>query len=165
MSSYDQYSNDPYNDPYDDPTPAPKKSSGLPGWAWALIIVFVIGPIGLVGLSVTAAIAIPSLMAARFEANEQKIEADLRSFTRAIEAYHEIHGTYPHRLAELAEPDDSGMVFVGNGTLPTDPFGRPYLYAAPGVMGPQPCVYTLGNDQVPGGELVDADYDNLAMYR
>ena len=126
MSSYDQYSPDSYGDPDDDSTPAPKKSSGLPGWAWALIIVFVIGPIGLVGLSVTAAIAIPSLMAARFEANEKKIEADLRSFTRAIEAYHEIHGTYPHRLAELAEPTratGSGYRALGHTTFVDYPNG------------------------------------------
>lgn len=155
-----------YENPYGEPSaPSPKRSSGLPGWAWALIIVFVVGPIGLVGLSVVAAIAIPSLLAARFEANQEKIQADLRSFTVAIESYEEIHGRYPHDLAELAQPDESGMAYLAGGELPTDPYGRPYLYAAEGVLGPYPCVYTLGNDQVPGGEFVDQDYDNLAMYR
>ena len=75
---------------------------GLPVWAWVLIVLFVVGPIGLVGLSIVAAIAIPSLMVARLEANEAKILSDLQAITVAIETYAEDYMTKPFDPAELS---------------------------------------------------------------
>jgi general secretion pathway protein G len=42
--------------------------------------------------------------------------------------------------------------------LPADPWGRPYIYQAPGVESPKGYdLYTLGKDGKPGGTDEDAD--------
>ncbi len=43
--------------------------------------------------------------------------------------------------------------------LPVDPWGRPYVYAAPGEHGPFD-IYSLGADGAPGGEADNADIGN-----
>ncbi len=43
------------------------------------------------------------------------------------------------------------------GKLPTDPWGRPYLYTEPGKNGKSFTVYSLGADGQPGGEGLNAD--------
>ena len=134
-----------------------KKNSGLPRWAWALIIVAVIVPIGLVGLSIVAAIAIPGLMTARIEADQAQAEADIRSIAAAVENYVAIEGTYPRNIGLLTQPDESGAKYLNQAQVPADPWGRPYILAEPGVEAPFAVVYTLGADGLPGGEFFDAD--------
>ena len=42
--------------------------------------------------------------------------------------------------------------------MPLDPWGRPFVYVAPGTHNPESYdLYTLGKDGAPGGEGEDAD--------
>ena len=142
-------------------TPPPKK--GLPTWAWILIIVFVIGPVGLVGLSIVAAIAIPSLMVARMEADVQKATSDIIAIHDAVETYAQVNrGQYPQSLEELVRPDDTGATYLSSPTVPSDPWGRAYGYDV-GGPGSLPRIYTLGFDGAPGGTDFNADIDNYGL--
>ncbi len=151
---------------YDAPMPAaaPKKKSGIPAWVWVLLTLLVGGPILLFTLAIVAAIAIPSLMSARFEANQAKVQADLRAITAAVESYAAIHGEYPANLRVLVHTDEHGAAFLNAEQVPTDPWGAPYQYSLPTRAVPYPRVYTLGMDGQPGGEFLDEDFDNLGMY-
>ncbi|MEM7309091.1 MAG: type II secretion system protein GspG [Planctomycetota bacterium] len=137
--------------------PERKPKSGLPGWAWALIICAVGIPVGLMGLSIVAAVAIPNLMAARIEANRKAAERDVLEIAEAVEAYAAIHGGCPPNLALLVRPDENGVKYLNRPEAPVDPWGRPYLLADAGELAPYPVVYTLGQDGCPGGEFFDAD--------
>ena len=137
--------------------PAQKPRSGLPTWVWILLVFVVIGPIGLVTVSIVAAIAIPSLMAARIEANQSRALAETEAIGAAIQSYVAVEGAYPESLAELVHPDGSGAQYLNSGGVPSDPWGRPYLYALPGEFAPEALVYTLGMDGEPGGELEAED--------
>ena len=144
--------------------PAAPRKKGIPAWVWVLLTLFVGGPILLAVIAIVAAIAIPSLMSARFEVNQAKVQTDLRAITAAIESYAAIHGEYPPNLGVLAHPDDHGAAYLNSTEVPADPWGVPYRYALPQDGLPYPRVFTLGMDGHPGGEFLDEDFDNLAMY-
>ncbi|MCI0546406.1 MAG: type II secretion system protein GspG [Candidatus Rokubacteria bacterium] len=137
--------------------PAKKPRSGLPTWVWILLVFVVIGPIGLVTLSIVAAIAIPSLMSARMEANQSRALAETEAIGAAIQSYVAVQGDYPETLDELVRPDESGAQYLNSAGIPSDPWGRPYMYALPGEFASEALVYTLGLDGEPGGELEAAD--------
>ena len=145
------------HEPGSAPSAPPKKSRGLPAWAWILLVFVVIGPIGLVTVSIVASIAIPRLMAARIEANQGRAGAELEVIGGTIQAYVQIEGAYPDSLADLIRPDASGARYLDCAVIPTDPWGRPYYYALPGEFAPEALVYTLGIDGEPGGELEAED--------
>ena len=140
-----------------------RKTAGVPAWVWVLLVLFVIGPIVLATLAIVAAVAIPSLLIARVEADQAKVQADLRQITSALQIYVEINGEVPATLHVLVSPASDGSVYLNMNEVPTDPWGRPYRYEVDPAKS-MPVVYTLGQDGRPGGELMDADIDNLAMY-
>ena len=139
------------------PETPPKKRSGLPTWVWILLIFVVLGPIGLVAVSIVAAIAIPSLLAARIDANQGRATAEIQAIGGAIQSYVAVEGDYPESLADLIRPDSSGAKYLDCTGIPNDPWGRPYLYSLPGEFAPEALVYTLGMDGEPGGELEAED--------
>lgn len=57
------------------------------------------------------------------------------------------HGAWPPTLAEIAK-------YCPEGRVPTDAWGRPFLYA---VVDGQPRLVSWGADGEPGGEGLDAD--------
>lgn len=138
------------------PSTTPKKK-GLPTWGWILIILLVMGPVGLVAVSIVAAVALPRLMAARMAANEARIQQDTEAIIFAIQSYVGIEGEYPDSLADLVRPDDSGAQYLNSERVPKDPWGREYLYALPGEFAPEALVYTFGADGQPGGEVESED--------
>jgi len=139
------------------PAPKPKARSGLPAWVWILLVFVVLGPIGLVTVSIIASIAIPNLLAARIEANQSRAMAETEAIGSAIQSYVAVEGTYPESLSDLVHPDESGAQYLNSPHVPKDPWGRPYLYALPGEFAPEALVYTLGMDGEPGGELEAED--------
>jgi general secretion pathway protein G len=75
-------------------------------------------------------------------------------------------GTHPPKEAGLGwlirapSEDNYKARWTGpyiEGKLPTDPWGNPYLYTAPGGPGKAFAVYSLGADGQPGGEGLNAD--------
>ncbi len=137
--------------------PVKKPRSGLPTWVWILLIFVVLGPIGLVAVSIVAAIAIPGLLAARIDANQGRATAEIQAIGGAIQSYVAVEGDYPESLADLIRPDSSGAKYLDCTAVPNDPWGRPYLYSLPGEFAPEALVYTLGMDGEPGGELEAED--------
>jgi general secretion pathway protein G len=49
------------------------------------------------------------------------------------------------------------------GSLPIDPWGRPYLYASPGTDGRDYDIVSYGRDGKPGGDGYDADISTLTL--
>jgi general secretion pathway protein G len=152
----------PMNETSFEPGAAPASVSqtrrkGLPTWVWILLILLVLGPVGLVAVSVVAAVALPHLMAARMAANQSRVMQETESIGFAIRSYVAIEGEYPETLMDLVQRDESGAQYLNSQGVPQDPWGRAYLYALPGEYAPEAMVYTLGADGEPGGELESED--------
>lgn len=123
-----------------------------------LLVVIVI--IGLLA-TIVAINVIPAGNKARVE----KAKADIAQLEQALEQYRLDNLTYPSSgdglqalvapPPGLAQPEryrQGGYI----RKLPNDPWGRPYLYQAPGKKGPFD-VYSLGADGQTGGTGDNAD--------
>lgn len=123
-----------------------------------LMVVIVI--IGLLA-TIVAINVIPAGNKARVE----KAKADIATLEQALEQYRLDNLTYPAGTdglnalmtppAGLAQPEryrQGGYI----KKLPNDPWGKPYLYSAPGKKGAFD-IYSLGADGTPGGEGENAD--------
>ena len=122
-----------------------------------LMVVIVI--IGLLA-TIVALNVLPSGDTARI----QKAKADIATIEQGLELYRLQLGSYPTTAQGLkaltAAPAgaDASRYQAGGyiKRLPEDPWGRAYLYAAPGQHGAAD-VWTLGADGKDGGEGIDAD--------
>jgi general secretion pathway protein G len=123
-----------------------------------LMVVIVI--IGLLA-TIVALNVLPSGDRARVE----KARADISTIEDALEMYRLQNLSYPttsQGLAALQSPPaglaDPSRYQPGGylKRLPDDPWGRPYLYVAPGRHGAAD-VWTFGADGKEGGEGIDAD--------
>ncbi len=93
-----------------------------------------------------------------------KIEMDFRAIDSALEQYAIANdGRLPFSLSELVTPDEYGHTYLDCPRVPSDPWGREYLYGAPGPGQPWPIVKSLGKDGERGGTGDDADVDNLTL--
>ncbi|MBL8557227.1 MAG: type II secretion system major pseudopilin GspG [Hyphomonadaceae bacterium] len=118
----------------------------------------------IIGL-VTAVVAI-NVLPAQTTARVEKAKADIRTLEQALELFHLDQSRYPSTeegLEILAASPASGGArrtdpYVRR--LPNDPWGRPYLYVAPGQEGRPYDIVTLGADGKDGGESADADIRN-----
>ena len=94
-----------------------------------------------------------------------KAKADIAALQDALNQYALLNGgEYPDDLAELAIADVNGQSFLGQTTVPTDPWGNAYVYEHPrdiqytGLIGNvEPNVWCFGEDGVVGGEGIAAD--------
>lgn len=97
--------------------------------------------------------------------NVAKAKADIATLEQALEQYRLDNLTFPTNAdglnalmtppGGLAQPEryrQGGYI----KKLPNDPWGKPYLYAAPGRKGAFD-IYSLGADGTPGGEGENAD--------
>jgi len=142
--------------------PKPPRRSAENGFTLVeLMVVIVI--IGLLS-TLVAFTVIPQLG----RANGQKAKVDIATLEQAVEMYRLNNVTYPGTAdglkalvtppASLADPSR----YQAGGyvkKLPDDPWGRPYVYAAPGQHGAFD-IYTLGADGAPGGTGENADIGN-----
>ncbi|GGA48106.1 type II secretion system major pseudopilin GspG [Sphingomonas psychrolutea] len=93
-----------------------------------------------------------------------KAKADIATIESALDLYKLQNDGYPTTtdgLQALVSPpaDVDASKYQRGGyikKLPNDPWGRPYLYAAPGQHG-EVDVWTLGADKKEGGEGPNAD--------
>lgn len=122
-----------------------------------LMVVIVI--IGLLA-TIVALNVLPSGDTARV----QKAKADIATIEQGLELYRLQNGGYPtttqglHALVSAPAGADASRYQAGGyiKKLPKDPWGRDYLYAAPGKHGDAD-IWTLGADGKDGGEGVNAD--------
>lgn len=109
----------------------------------------------------------PSILRNVGDANVTAARTQIETFAVALDAYRLDVGAYPtteEGLAALRAQPLSGIPHVGwrgpylRKPVPMDPWGRPYVYIAPGVHSPDSYdLYTLGRDGKPGGEGENAD--------
>jgi general secretion pathway protein G len=116
-------------------------------------------------LALLAAIVAINVIPFGEKAKSQKAKTDIASIEQALELYKLQLDTYPSTsdgLKSLVSPPaglpDASRYQKGGyiKKLPDDPWGRPYLYAAPGEHGDFD-VWTYGADGKEGGEGPDAD--------
>jgi general secretion pathway protein G len=93
-----------------------------------------------------------------------KAKTDISTIEGALDNYKLQNDVYPSTSqglqALVTAPDGADPAKYQRGgyikRLPNDPWGRPYLYAAPGQHGDAD-IWTLGADNKEGGEGADAD--------
>ena len=124
-----------------------------------MVVVIIIG--------ILAAIVAPNVIGRVDDAQITKAKAEIANIENALKFYRLDNFTYPSSEqgieALVTKPADPSIKNWKSGgylpKLPNDPWGNPYLYLNPGNQG-EIDVYTLGRDNRPGGEGVDADIGN-----
>lgn len=93
-----------------------------------------------------------------------KTKADIVSIESALENY-AINNSmrYPDSLVPLITPDVNGATYLRRKEMLVDPWDRAYVYDPPELGRPNPRIYTLGRDGLPGGIGEDADVDNESI--
>jgi len=99
--------------------------------------------------------------------SEQKVaKAQIESFAKALDTFRLDSGRYPTTAeglkALMAKPVDARN---WNGPylakeIPLDPWGKPYVYKAPGTRGRDYDIISYGSDGQPGGTDTAADIMN-----
>ena len=124
-----------------------------------MVVVIIIG--------ILAAIVAPNVIGRVDDAQITKAKAEIANIENALKFYRLDNFTYPSSEQGLEalvnKPADPNIKNWKSGgylpKLPNDPWGNPYLYLNPGTQG-EIDIYTLGRDNRPGGEGVDADIGN-----
>lgn len=99
------------------------------------------------------------------KAQHTRVKQDIRTIESALKFYRLDNFEYPSQAqgldALVTAPTDGDN---WNGPyleyLPIDPWERPYRYANPSTHNKQIDVFTLGNDDAPGGENANKDWGN-----
>lgn len=126
-----------------------------------LELMIVVAIIGLL-----AAMAGPRVAAYLRKADATAAQAQISLLSKSLEAYRAIVGRYPtteQGLRALTERPADEPRWNGpylDRAVPPDPWGRAYLYRAPGASGREFDLISYGRDGVPGGSGDDADIVN-----
>ena len=119
----------------------------------------------LVIIAIVAGLIVPNVIGRPDEARATVARTDLRTIAASLEMYRLDNRAYPttaQGLAALIERPASPPIPTNwseggyLAQLPTDPWGNPYVYGAPGDSGAYDLA-SLGADGQPGGEGLDAD--------
>lgn len=114
-------------------------------------------------IGLLATLVVPNVVRRLFAATRAKAEADIVTIAQSLDSYAvENMGRYPDTLEALVTPDENGHTFLNRETVPTDPWGQPYIYEPPSG-GRKPNVISYGKDTAPGGEGDDADITYEAL--
>ena len=118
-------------------------------------------------IATLAAIVAPSLFGNVGEARRNAAKSQVQIMALALDAYRLDNDAYPtteqglEALRTLPVTGDAPPNWKGpylRQLVPLDPWGRPYVYVAPGVANPSGYdLYTLGKDGRPGGDGENAD--------
>lgn len=119
-------------------------------------------------LGILAAIVVPRIMSRPDEARIVKAQQDLRAIGAALDLYKLDNFNYPTTAmgieALVTKPValPSGANWRAGGyltKLPTDPWGAPYQFLAPGQHGEYD-LYSMGADGTLGGDGANRDLGN-----
>ncbi|MCL4104156.1 UNVERIFIED_CONTAM: hypothetical protein GTU68_035018 [Idotea baltica] len=139
-----------------------RKTQNQSGFSLVEILVVLV----IMGLLIS--VVAPTVLNRADDARVQKVYADFKAIETALKIYRLDNYVYPsteQSLDALVEPstlDPEPRNFKSGGYLeevPTDPWGRAYLYLSPGENGAID-IYSLGADGVSGGEEQNADIGN-----
>jgi len=106
--------------------------------------------------------------AGRFARGKREIaRTQIAQITQAVETYRIEHGDWPPMedgLAALTPPSASPTAtYFLKAEQIDDPWGRPYVFIAPGPDGFPYEIVTYGGDGQPGGEGEAADLSSVAL--
>ncbi|MFN2397819.1 MAG: type II secretion system major pseudopilin GspG [Gemmatimonadaceae bacterium] len=118
-------------------------------------------------IAVLAAVVAPAVFRNVGDAKANAARSQIEIFALALDAYRLDNDHYPSSEQGLvalrtlpvagAAPRNWRGPYLRR-VVPADPWGRPYIYVAPGVENPASYdLVTLGRDGKPGGEGEDAD--------
>lgn len=105
-------------------------------------------------LAILATVVVPRIMDRPDQARVTKAKQDIRAVEASLNLYRLDNFRYPTTDEGL-----DALVPKYLDTLPTDPWGKPYLYLSPGEKS-EFDLYSLGADGAEGGEGVDKDIAN-----
>ena len=117
-------------------------------------------------IALVAALIVPNVIGRPDEARVTVANSDIRTIGAALKMYRLDNGDYPTTAQGLKALNERTGVppvpstFPAEGYLaevPVDPWGRPYVYAAPAPGGF--ALHSLGKDGKEGGAGLDADLD------
>ena len=119
----------------------------------------------LVVLGLLASLVAPKYFKQLGKSEAKTARAQIEGISKAVDLYRLDTGKFPSSEQGLAvltirpanEPKWNGPYLQKE--VPADPWGRPYLYKAPGEHGDYD-VGSLGKDGTPGGEEENADLGN-----
>ncbi len=130
--------------------------------AFTLIEVLVV----IVVIAILATLVAPSLFRNVNDARFTTAKAQIESFGTALDTYRLDNGRYPTTAQGLGALWQKPVIDPPSGwnepylrkPVPDDPWGRPYLYVAPGKVNPGSYdLLSYGADGRPGGEGENAD--------
>lgn len=118
-------------------------------------------------LGILAALVAPNVISRIDDAQINRAKQDIRAVESALHLYRLDNFRYPSTDqgidALINQPADPSIRNWRQGgyldKTPVDPWGTPYQYLYPGQNG-EFDVFTLGADQQPGGEGINADIGN-----
>jgi general secretion pathway protein G len=114
-------------------------------------------------IGLLATMVVPNVVKRLFAATRARAEADIAAIAGSIDEYVVANmGRYPDSLEALVTPDENGHTYLNRETVPTDPWGNPYLYEPPSG-GRKMNILSYGKDGAAGGEGDDADITYEAL--
>ncbi|HEU4532276.1 MAG TPA: type II secretion system major pseudopilin GspG [Steroidobacteraceae bacterium] len=119
-------------------------------------------------LAILASVVAPAVIKRIDTAQISKAQADIRAFSTALDLFRLDNFRYPTTdmgLESLVkQPTDPTIRNWKEGgyisSLRKDPWGNNYQYIYPGTHGTEYDLFTLGADNQPGGEGINADIGN-----
>ena len=122
-------------------------------------------------IAVLAGVVAPEVLRNAGDAKGQAARSQVEMFALALDAYRLDNDAYPTTEQGLAALRTMPVIGGASGeppkrwrgpylrrVVPDDPWGKPYVYIAPGRVNPQSYdLYTFGRDGKVGGEGEDAD--------
>ncbi len=117
-------------------------------------------------LGILASLVVPKIISRPDDARIVKAKQDVLAIQSALDLYRLDNSVYPttdQGLSALVKKPTSNPIprdwkpYLKS--VPTDPWGRPYMYLNPGQHG-EIDVYTLGADGQPGGEAANSEIGN-----
>ncbi|MBL0173063.1 MAG: type II secretion system major pseudopilin GspG [Gemmatimonadaceae bacterium] len=130
--------------------------------AFTLIEVLVV----IVVIAILATVVAPNLFRNVGDARVATARTQIETFGTALDAYRLDNGSYPSSAQGLSalwqrpaiEPPPNWRSPYLRKAVPKDPWGRDYVYAAPGRVNPQSYdLMSYGADGRPGGDGENAD--------
>ncbi len=90
---------------------------------------------------------------------------NIESLQNAIDIYYTEIGTYPKKLSDLVNAEDSsGDPIKIIRRVPKDPWGNDFVYVVPGKEGEDYSISSLGADGQPGGDGDNSDINSWEMH-
>ena len=115
-------------------------------------------------IGLLATLVVPNVLQRLKRAYMGKVKADIVTLEMALDDFAMNNGMkYPDSLEVLVTPDVNGETYIKQTVIPKDPWGKEYVYEAPGPGQPRAIVRTYGKDGQLGGEGEDADIDNITI--